>query len=131
MIIFKLVTSHLVHYHFIHGHPIWSIPTWSIDLNIHYGCYFYMCQASLRYVSQNGLLIKLRENKDFAENFCLRCISALFQRNKIPLLINLIDEVHPCQEEFKRYFNNNWLPKASMISCFERIMRRTNNPSEG
>ena len=100
-------------------------------LTTHYGCYFHMCQALLRYVSQNGLLINLRENNDFAENFRLKCISALFPRNNIPLLINLIDEVHPAPEEFKRYFSNNWLPKVSMISCFERITRRTNNPSEG
>ena len=69
-------------------------------LTTNYGCYFHMCQALLRYVSQNGLLINLRENNDFAENLRLKCISALFPSNKIPILINPNDEVHPCPEEF-------------------------------
>ena len=100
-------------------------------LSNHYGCYFHLCQALLRYVSQNGMLTNLRENYHFAENFRLKCIAALFPSDKVEQLVALIDEAHPCPVAFKDYFVQNWLPKSRMISCFDRITKRTNNPSEG
>ena len=96
-----------------------------------YVFYFHSYQALFRYVSQNGMITNLRENYHFAENFRLKCIPALFPSDKVEQLVALIDEAHLCPDAFRDYFAQNWLPKSRMISCFDRITKRTNNHSEG
>ena len=97
----------------------------------HYGCYFHYVQALLRFVRTNELLIRLRTDTSMKQNFLLKCMLPFLPAGHIAEAVALIDQEHPGAEQFNNYFLNFWVPKSTMISCYDRILNRTNNPSEG
>ena len=98
---------------------------------IHYGCFFHYVQCLLRYVQTHDMVIDFYHSQTFRANFYLKCALALLPFNEIRLASERVDQEYPIPDLFKNYFNGFWLNKTMMISCFDRISERTNNPSEG
>lgn len=97
----------------------------------HFGCWFHFAQALLRNIRETGEWNNFRASPSFKSNYYLKCALAMLPANRISEGAQAIDSVFYCPESFKTYFNNFWLQKAEMVSCFNRITERTNNVSEG
>ena len=107
-----------------------AIPTEFANAH-HYGCFFHYTQAMLKWIRTNGYFLQLRENEQFGKNFTLKLMLPFLPSGMIVNGSQLIDAEHQCPKDFSAYFESYWAPKASMISCFERMNHRTNNASKG